>query len=193
MIHRPRFFASMNLAPHMRPPVCLRYIMWTLAASITPKYSGLEEHLYARARKYIHLDEMKGHGEHMVSVGHCQAWTLISLYEFKQMFFPRAWISVGRSARMAAMMCLNRLDGGGLDVKHCIPPPRDWFEKEERRRTFWLSFIHDRFASIGTGWPMVFDERDVGLVFFFFLIFSFSFDLLRQGKAGCFERLRFHC
>ncbi|KUL91261.1 hypothetical protein ZTR_01741 [Talaromyces verruculosus] len=161
MIHRPRFFASMNLAPHMRPPVCLRYIMWALAASITPKYSFLEEHLYARARKYIHLDEMKGHGEHMVSVSHCQAWVLISLYEFKQMFFPRAWISVGRAARMAAMMCFNRLDGVGLDVKHCVPPPVDWVEREERRRTFWLCFSEDRYASIGTGWPMVFDERDI--------------------------------
>lgn len=161
MIHRPRFFASMKLAPHMRPPVCLRYIMWALAASITPKYSFLEEHLYARARKYIHLDEMKGHGEHMVSVSHCQAWVLISLYEFKQMFFPRAWVSVGRGARMAAMMCFNRLDGVGLDVKHCVPPPVDWVEREERRRTFWMCFSEDRYASIGTGWPMVFDERDV--------------------------------
>ncbi|EED24272.1 C6 transcription factor Prf, putative [Talaromyces stipitatus ATCC 10500] len=161
MIHRPRFFTSMSLAPHMRPPVCLRYIMWALAASITPKYSFLEEHLYARARKYIHLDEMKGHGEHMVSVSHCQAWVLIGLYEFKQMFFPRAWISVGRGARMAAMMCFNRLDGVGLDVKHCVPPPCDWVEREERRRTFWMSFSQDRYASIGTGWPMVFDERDI--------------------------------
>ncbi|RAO65664.1 uncharacterized protein BHQ10_001676 [Talaromyces amestolkiae] len=161
MIHRPRFFASMNLAPHMRPPVCLRYIMWALAASITPKYSFLEEHLYARARKYAHLDEMKGHGEHMVSVSHCQAWVLISLYEFKQMFFPRAWVSVGRGARMAAMMCFNRLDGVGLDVKHCVPPPVDWVEREERRRTFWMCFSEDRYASIGTGWPMVFDERDI--------------------------------
>lgn len=161
MIHRPRYFAAMDLAPNMRPPVCLRYSMWALAASITPKYSFLEEHLYARARKYIQLDEMKGHGEHMVTIAHCQAWLLISLYEFKQMLFPRAWVSVGRGARLASMMCLNRLDGVGLDVKHCIPPPRDWIEREERRRTFWIAFCHDRYASIGTGWPMMFDERDV--------------------------------
>ncbi|KAH8697506.1 putative C6 transcription factor Prf [Talaromyces proteolyticus] len=161
MIHRPRFYAAMNLAPNMRPPVCLRYIMWALTASITPKYAFLEEHFYARARKYIQLDEMKGHGEHIVSVAHCQAWLLISLYEFKQMLFPRAWISVGRGARLTAMMCFNRLDGVGLDVKHCIPPPRDWIEREERRRTFWIAFCHDRYASIGTGWPMIFDERDI--------------------------------
>jgi hypothetical protein len=161
MIHRPRYYAAMDLAPNMRPPVCLRYSMWTLAASITPEYSFLQEHFYARARKYIQMDEMKGHGESIVSVAHCQAWTLISLYEFKQMFFPRAWISCGRAARLAAMMSLNRLDGVGLDVKQTIPPPRDWTEREERRRTFWMAFTEDRYASIGTGWPMIFDERDV--------------------------------
>ena len=58
-------------------------------------------------------------------------------------------------------MQLHRLDGTGLDVKQCIPPPRDWTEREERRRTFWMAFCKDRYASIGTGWPMTIDERDV--------------------------------
>ena len=60
MIHRPRFLAAMDLAPHVRPPVCLRYAMWTQVCSITTKYFNLTEHFYARARKYAELDEMKG-------------------------------------------------------------------------------------------------------------------------------------
>ena|SRR5450432_1791860 len=58
-------------------------------------------------------------------------------------------------------MGLHRLDGSGLDVKQCLPPPRDWTEKEERRRTFWMAFCEDRYASIGTGWPMAIDEKDI--------------------------------
>lgn len=58
-------------------------------------------------------------------------------------------------------MGLHRLDGAGLDVKQCLPPARDWTEREERRRTFWMAFCEDRYASIGTGWPMSFDERDI--------------------------------
>lgn len=58
-------------------------------------------------------------------------------------------------------MGLHRLDGAGLDVKQCLPPPRDWTEREERRRTFWMAFCEDRYASIGTGWPMTFDEKDI--------------------------------
>lgn len=151
----------MNLAPQMRPPVGLRYMMWCMAASVTDKYDAMTEHFYARARKYLQMDEMKGHGESVITVGVCQAWILVALYEFKLMYFPRAWLSVGRACRLAQMMGLHRLDGAGLDVKQCIPPPRDWTEREERRRTFWMAFCCDRYASIGTGWPMTVDERDV--------------------------------
>lgn len=161
MIHRARYYAAMNLAPHMRPPVCLRYAMWASAASLSSTYEAMAEHFYARARKYMHQDEMRGHGEGMITVSHAQTWVLLGTYEFKLMCFPRAWMSAGRACRMTLMMGLHRLDGAGLDVKQCLPPPKDWTEREERRRTFWASFCIDRYASIGTGWPMVVDERDI--------------------------------
>lgn len=62
---------------------------------------------------------------------------------------------------MPSRIGLHRLDGAGLDVKQCLPPPKDWTEREERRRTFWMAFCEDRYASIGTGWPMTIDERDI--------------------------------
>ncbi len=161
MIHRPRYHAAMNLAPHMRPPVCLRYAMWCNAAAVSGKYEQLQEHFYLRARKYIQQDEMKGHGESMITIAHCQTWILLATYEFKLMYFPRAWMSAGRACRMTQMMGLHRLDGAGLDVKQCLPPPRDWTEREERRRTFWMAFCVDRYSSIGTGWPMTIEEKDI--------------------------------
>ena len=106
---------------------------------------------------------MKGLGEAFVTVAHCQTWILICTYEFQMMFFPRAWSSVGRAVRLAMMMGLNRVDGVGLDVKQVLPPPRDWTEEEERRRTFWMAYCVDRYASMGTGWPLAVDERDVSL------------------------------
>ena len=151
----------MNLAPQLRPPICLRYAIWSLAASVMEKYSGIHDHFYKRARKYAEADEMKGHGEAFITVAHSQAWTLISTYEFKLMYFPRAWMSGGRAIRLALMLGLHRIDGVGQDVKQCLPPPRDWTEKEERRRAFWMTFCVDRYASIGTGWPVLIDEKDV--------------------------------
>lgn len=161
IIHRPRYYAAMNLAPHMRPPIALRYAMWALAAAVLDKYESLQEHFYSRARKYLQQDEMRGHGENIITVAHAQAWVLVSTFEFKMMYFPRAWMSAGRASRLALMMGLHRVDGFGLDVKQCLPPPRDNIDREERRRAFWMAFCVDRYSSIGTGWPMVIEEKDI--------------------------------
>ncbi|KAL8328701.1 hypothetical protein RB597_004457 [Gaeumannomyces tritici] len=161
MIHRYRYLAAMNLAPNQRPPVCLRYAMWTLACSVSDKYSDLKDLFYQRARKYIEADYVKGFGEQIIRVAHTQTHILLASYELKMMFFPRAWMSTGSAVRLAQMIGLHRLDGASLDVKQCLPPPRDWTEKEERRRTFWMAFCEDRYASIGTGWPMAIDEKDI--------------------------------
>ncbi|KAK6078654.1 binuclear zinc transcription factor [Seiridium cupressi] len=150
-----------ELAPNQRPPVCLRYAIWTNACSVVDKYADLRDLFYQRARKYIEADYQKGYGEHLISVAHCQAHVLLASYEFKMMYFPRAWMSTGSAVRLAQMIGLHRLDGHGLDVKQCLPPPRDWTEREERRRTFWMAFSKDRYASIGTGWPMIIDEKDI--------------------------------
>ncbi|KAB5580809.1 fungal-specific transcription factor domain-containing protein [Coniochaeta sp. 2T2.1] len=161
MIHKYRYLAAMNLAPNQRPPVCLRYAMWTQACSVTDKYADLKDLFYQRARKYVELDYVKGYGEHMISISHAQTHVLLAAYEFKMMYFPRAWMSTGSAIRLCQMTGTHRLDGTALDVKQCLPPPRDWTEREERRRTFWMAFCQDRYASIGTGWPMTVDEKDI--------------------------------
>lgn len=141
--------------------MCLRYAIWTLACSVADKFADLRDLFYQRARKYVEADYVKGFGEHLISVAHAQTHVLLAEYEFKMMYFPRAWMSTGSAVRLCQMMGLHRLDGAGLDVKQCIPPARDWTEREERRRTFWMAFTEDRYASIGTGWPMTIDEKDI--------------------------------
>jgi phytoene/squalene synthetase len=59
MLHKQRYLGAMNLPVHMRPPVCLRYAMWTMAASISDKYSHYQDILYERARRYLEAAEMK--------------------------------------------------------------------------------------------------------------------------------------
>lgn len=151
----------MDLIYGHRPPICLRYIIWCHSASVTDKYMEYQDIFYRRARKYAESDEMIGRGEAFVSLAHAQCWSLIATYEFKMMYFPRAWMSGGRAARLVLMMGLNRVDGVSGDVKQCLPPPKDWTECEERRRTFWMAYSVDRYASMSTGWPMSIDEKDV--------------------------------
>lgn len=157
ILHQRRFMADMNV-----PPMCLRYILWALATSVTDKYDALQEDFYQRARRYAQMDEMKGHGESMTTLAHCQTWILMATYEFKQMYFRRAWLSAGRAVRLAQMMQLHQLDRDG-DATQGLPPSTDWTEREERRRAFWMAFCIDRYFSIAAGWPMTIEERDVSL------------------------------
>lgn len=110
MVHRYRYLAAMDLAPSQRPPVCLRYAIWTMACSVTDRYLDMRQLFYQRARKYLEADYMKGFGEHIVSVAHCQAHVILSFYEMKMMYFPRAWISAGSAVRLAQMWVLQEDD-----------------------------------------------------------------------------------
>jgi hypothetical protein len=161
IIHRLRYYMTMNHAPHLRPAICMRYAMWASAALVMDTFKAFAEPFYIRARKYLEQDEMRGRGEGMALLAHCQTWVLVATYEYQNMLFPRAWMSVGRACRLATMMSLNRVDGAGPEIRQTLPPARDWTELEERRRTFWACFGADRLASVGTGWPMAFDERDI--------------------------------
>lgn len=162
VIHRPRYLMAMsNSSPKNRPPVPLQYIVWAFAASVSDKYQSVHRHYYERARHYFDRDEMRGQGENIVSLQHVQALTLIASYEFKYLMFPRAWQTTGRASRLGLMLGLHKIDGSAMDVKQCLPPPKDWIEREERRRTYWACFEGDRYASIGTGWPMLLEEADI--------------------------------
>ena len=70
-------------------------------------------------------------------------------------------MSTGRTIRLVQMLGLQRLDADGGETKQVLNPAKDWIELEERRRTFWTAFYGDRWASIGTGWPMIIDEKEV--------------------------------
>lgn len=152
VLHQTRYMASMHLAPASRPPVCLQYAMWALAALATDGYEEIHSHFYARARKYAERDEMNedNHGFGIANVAHCQAWTFLSAYEFKMTYFPRAWLSIGRASRVATLISLNKPKVHPAPV---MPTPSDWIEQEERRRTFWMCYVQDRYASSGPAWP----------------------------------------
>ncbi|KAK7995576.1 hypothetical protein PG990_014349 [Apiospora arundinis] len=156
MIQRSHFLSNKDLVPK-----CLRYILWTLAASVTDKHEAQQDGFYQSARRHAQLDEMKESlGESSSTLAHCQTWILIATYEVKQMYFPKAWLSAGRAIRLAQMMQLHKLDR--VHERDPITShPKNWIELEERRRTFWMAFCLDRYTSILAGWPMTIDEHDV--------------------------------
>ncbi|RYP45178.1 hypothetical protein DL768_008451 [Monosporascus sp. mg162] len=161
VIHPARYLQAFYSAPHMRPPMALQYGIWALASNGHPKYKSYHEVFYRRARKYIEEDEMKGYGEHFITVAHAQAWCLIATDEAKSMMFTRAAMSCSRAVRLVQMMGLHRLDCPPEEVAPTLVPPKDWAELEERRRVFWGIFCIDSHCSISTGWPHLIDTSEV--------------------------------
>lgn len=161
VIHPARYLQAYYSAPHMRPPMSLQYAMWALASIGHDRYGQLHDVFYARARQYAEADELKGHGEHFITVQHAQAWSLICTDEAKCMLFTRAAMSSARAVRLAHMMGLHRLDATQEDLPQTLMPPKDWAELEERRRTFWGIFCLDSHCSVSTGWPHLIDPTEV--------------------------------
>ncbi|KAI1661952.1 hypothetical protein F4813DRAFT_346394 [Daldinia decipiens] len=161
IIHPSRYLQAFYSAPHMKPPMCLQYAMWALAAYGNPKYGAYHDIFYRRARQYAESDELKGHGEHFITVAHAQAWCVITTYEAKRMLFTRAAMSGSRGVRLVQVMGLHRLDGSAEEICPTLLPPRDWTELEERRRVFWGIFCIDSHCSISTGWPFLIDSSDI--------------------------------
>lgn len=96
------------------------------------------------------------------------------------MMFTRAAMSTARAVRLSAMMGLQRLDCEPGEMppaseylfENClstsemanlvkVPPPKDWTELEERRRTLWGIFCLDSHCSISTGWATLIDTSEV--------------------------------
>ena len=162
MIHKDRYLQAYYSSPHKRPPMCLQYAIWTMAASRHEKYGRYHEALYRRARQYLEADELKGSGEDFVTIGHAQAWALLAVYEGGCMQFSRVAMSSAKCARLVQVMGLHRLDEPQDEYQKAplapaLPPAQSWVELEERRRVFWCAFSIDGHSSISTGWPSLMD------------------------------------
>lgn len=83
-----------------------------------------------------------------------QAWILISIYEFIQGTFQRAWSSAGRAIRLVQLMRLGDLDAEPVGAD-------DFVVREEQRRTFWIAFCLDRLTCIMEKLPLTLSEHPV--------------------------------
>lgn len=165
IIHKGRYLQSFYSAPHKRPPMGLQYAIWAMASNCDDKYKSYHDVFLQRARQYMEADEVKGYGEHFLTVGHAQAWALIATDEARCMNFMRACMSSARCSKLVMMMGLHRLDDNAntydSPITSMFPPPADWIELEERRRILWGAFCFDSHASISTGFPNVLDHTEI--------------------------------
>ena len=151
----------------------LSYAIWLHGSLFCPNGDSVEKLCYSKAREHLLRTEVDVGTSVRMNVETLQASLLIAMYEFKRMYFARAWISLGRAVRMALIMGLHRMDQNethengvnGTNGQRSRRPSRseegDCIDLEEKRRAFWSAFILDRFSNIGTDWPMMIDEKEV--------------------------------
>lgn len=159
MIRRDRFLSMQNNGNNKDETKSLIYAVWMHGAMFARSHRDLEEICYLRSRRHFGETELSEDGGDMMSLDTAQACLLIALYEFKRMYFTRAWLSTTRALRIVQMMRLHQLDGSPQASQRIFGHASD----EERRRVFWVAFTLDRLSNNGTDWPLALDESDVSL------------------------------
>ncbi|KAG6820116.1 hypothetical protein H0H93_005263 [Arthromyces matolae] len=102
-------------------------------------------------------------GEDIFSV--MQACILLSWYFYQEGRWVEVWIFAAFQTRVAVPLRLNYpgtfSTHGNNSPGAYLAPPKDLRDLESRRRTWWMTILFDRIASVG-GWIHAVDERDLG-------------------------------
>ncbi len=114
-----------------------------------------------KTRQYI--DKTMASGEDILSV--MQACIILSWYFYQEGRWVEVWIFAGFQTRVAVPLRLNYPGTfstlGDNSPGAYLAPPKDLRDLECRRRTWWMTILFDRIASVG-GWIHAVDERDIG-------------------------------
>jgi len=161
LVHFRRYNEGLYNVGRTEPPLYLRYAIWSIGALNLGKYGSEAETFYLRCRNILEYTEVHDTQQRFWTVACVQTWSLIAIYEFRMMYFARAWMSGGRGGRLATMLTFNKLDRGDMNFKQGLAPPTDPVELEERRRALWAVYQIDKFAGVGTSYTSFFNDEDM--------------------------------
>ncbi|TFK57178.1 hypothetical protein OE88DRAFT_1650795 [Heliocybe sulcata] len=176
IMHRPSFLASLDLHPRdqgfphsaILHAICASASRWSsqgmkMMPDGTRRDTFAEYHA-GKARQYI--DRTMATGEDIFAV--MQACQLLSWYFYQEGRWVEVWIFAGFQIRVAIPLKLNHpgtySQHGNSSPGAYLAPPKDSRDLESRRRTWWMTILFDRIASVG-GWVHAVDEQDIGTEF----------------------------
>ena len=108
MVNQARFRSLSTFLSTDRGIASLSNAIWLHAASMIPeKYARWEEHCYRSARHHLEKLETEENDGTFMSIDALQAVVLVALYEFKQMHFARAWLTIGKA--MVRLHCYQSI------------------------------------------------------------------------------------
>ncbi|GIC85926.1 fungal specific transcription factor domain-containing protein [Aspergillus udagawae] len=154
LICRSRFEAEIS---EMSPSIevqSLSFAIAVLGSFSVPELRCHVDRCYEQCRTLLDLCERQDTGESLASINTLQALALLTLYEFKQPNFARAWMTLGRAIRLAKMIGLDQVDSppnaamtAPWDQRPRLPPASCAVIAEERRRTFWVLYVFDSLST----------------------------------------------
>lgn len=180
MIQPHRFFQRSRDSSAGPFHECLQRAMWAVAGAMSSLFHHLCDGLYRETLERLHSLE-KSSASIMLQrskegvtalLDQAQTWILVATFELMYLgegSFRQAWTSVGRAIRLVQLMHLWDEDkDGSLQVLGDGDQHNDFFvEREERRRTFWMTFCLDRLACAMEGLPMTLSEKVSSLMSLF--------------------------
>ena len=106
MLNQTRFRSLLPFLSTNHGIASLSNAIWLHAASLIPeKYVQWEGYCYRSARHHLEKLETEENNGNFMSIDALQAVTLIALYEFKQMYFARAWLTIGKAMVYTHQYC----------------------------------------------------------------------------------------
>lgn len=154
ILHQRRYFSWRRQPGKSDSQICLQYVIWTMAASVSAHHQSLGGGLYGCARRRLAQLDSKDIEPGSNPVEEAQAWLLIAIHELMGVDFRRGWISAGRAFRLMQINWFHE-----PDIIDGVPLPADWVELEQKRITFWMGYCFDRFISAQTGSLFTFNEQ----------------------------------
>ncbi|KAL8937352.1 MAG: hypothetical protein Q9216_004469 [Gyalolechia sp. 2 TL-2023] len=158
MIDGHRLQSRTDETPVSSELIALQYVIWAHAAMFIPQYSYLSDKLYLQARMRTEITEA-ANPQKFFTIPALQTLILIALYELKQTYFTRSWVSVSRATWLAHSLGLQKMDRSGLDpandpLLNFLPCTDDPTVLEERRRTFWAMLQINCVSTVGICWNL---------------------------------------
>ncbi|CZT51338.1 uncharacterized protein RSE6_12468 [Rhynchosporium secalis] len=160
-------FSSERSSPRSSIERGLDYAVALVGALIEPDSLGLQRACYGMARKFVEMCEQDEEGTNLTSLGVFQALLFIIRYELTAKRFTRAWMTLGRAVRLATILNLNEMDRppvnfrGQSELQQLLPETQDPSILEERRRSLWVLYIFEGYASTRTGLPCQLQDNQI--------------------------------
>lgn len=152
VLHQRRYLSWSRQDGKSVAQTALQYAVWMLAALVSPQSHTLYERLYDAAKRHVEISTKSSDANINTpqDIELVQAIILLSTYESMRGFYDMAWMSAGRALRMVQAMGLNKVDGA---AQNPFLDQQDFIEKEELRRTFWMTYLLNNMFAIRGNWP----------------------------------------